>query len=96
MHLKNILRLMETYENYSFLPLDEQEYADFDLFTNEDGLALIVRIAASPITLEIRRQTMVNAFREFLLRRAEAAGYERPNREKTRVMLRSLIQKLGG
>lgn len=96
LHLKNILRLMDTYENYSFLPLEEKEYADVDLFINEDGPALIVRNTSPLITLEIRRQTMVIAFREYLLRKADTVGYDRITREKTRMVLRSLIQELGG
>lgn len=96
LHLKNILRLMEQYENYYFLPLYEKEYPDYDLFVNDDNLALIVRTAEPLMTLEIHRQPMVTAFREHLLRRAEAAGYEDTHREKVRLELRSLIQELNG
>ena len=96
LHLKNILRLMDTYENYVFLPMDEEEHTDYDLYVNEDGLALIAHTASPLITLEIRRQTMVIAFREYLLRKAETVGYDRATREKTRKVLRSLIQELGG
>ena len=96
LHLKNILRLMDTYENYVFLPMDEEEHTDYDLYVNEDGLALIAHTASPLITLEIRRQTMVIAIREYLLRKAETVGYDRTAREKTRKVLRSLIQELGG
>ena len=95
-HLKNILRLMDQYETYHFLPLYENEYPDYDLFVNDDNLAFIVRTAEPLMTMEIRLQPMVTAFREHLLRRAEAAGYEDAHREKVRLELRSLIQELNG
>ena len=94
LHLKNILRLMEQYENYHFVPLHEKEYPDYDLFVNEDNLALIVRTAKPLMTLEVRRPTMVTAFREHLLRRADTVGYDGIHREKIRMELRSLIQAL--
>ena len=96
LHLKNILRLMDTYENYTFLPIREKEYPDYDLLTNEEGIALIVHTTQPLMAIEIRRPTMVIAFREHLLRKADAIGYEGIYREKVRKELRALIQKLGG
>ena len=94
LHLSNILRLMNAYENYTFLPVYEKEYPDYDLFTNEDSLALIVRTAKPLMTLEIRRQPMVVAFREHLLRKADTIGCGGIYREKVRMELRALIQEL--
>ncbi|MBP3587450.1 MAG: hypothetical protein J6J51_00325 [Clostridia bacterium] len=94
LHLKNSLRLMEQYENYFFVPLNEKEYPDYDLFVNEGHIALIVRTAKPLMTLDVRRPPMVTAFREHLLRRAEAAGYDGIHREKARMELRGLIQEL--
>ena len=50
LHLRNILRLMERYENYSFLPLHEKELPDYNLFANEGGMALVVR-TSEPIII---------------------------------------------
>lgn len=96
LHLKNILRLMEQYDNYCFLPLSEKECPEYNLFVNEGGMALVVRTGEPIIMLEIRRPPMITAFREHLLRRAEAVGYEGIHREKVRMKLRTLIQELGG
>lgn len=96
LHLKNILRLMERYPNYSFLPLHEKDTPDFDLFVNEGGMALIVRTSQPIMMLEIRRPTMVIALREHLLRQADGIGFEGIQREKVRIELRALIQALGG
>ena len=46
--------------------------------------------------MDIRRPAMVTAFREHLLRKADAMGYGGIYREKTRMQLRALIQELGG
>lgn len=94
LHLKNILRLMEQYESYSFLPLRDKNCPDYNLFVNEGGMAIIVRTSEPIIMLEIRRPPMITAFREHLLRRAEAVGYEGINREKVRMELQALIQEL--
>ena len=96
MHLKNILRLMEKYENYFFVPLEEKECPDYNLFVSEDGLALIVRNVEPFIMLEIRRPQMITALREHLLRKADAKGYRGIEREKVRMTLRALIQELEG
>ncbi|MDD6188829.1 MAG: hypothetical protein PUB32_04535 [Clostridiales bacterium] len=96
LHLKNILRLMDKYENYSFLPLHEKECPDYNLFVSEGGMALLVRAVEPFVMMEIRRPPMITAFREHLLRRADAVGYEGISREKVRMELRALIQELGG
>lgn len=94
MHLKNILRLMDTYENYTFLPLREKEIPDYNLFVNECGVSLLIRTAQPVLLMEMHRAEMVTAFREHLLRKAEAIGYQGMEREKIRMELRSLIRQL--
>ena len=94
LHLENILRLMDQYENYHFLPLAQREYPEFDLLVSEGGIALIARTTQSLMTLEIRRQTMVVAFQEHLLHRADALGYGTIRKEQVRMELRALIQQL--
>lgn len=94
LHLKHILYLLDTYENYFFIPLSKQEYPDFDLLVNEAGMTLIVRTTKPLVTLDIRRQPMVVAFQEHLLRRADAAGFGSAHKERVRKELRSLLQRL--
>ena len=96
LHLKNILRLMEQYENYFFLPLGKKDCPDYNLLVNEGGLALVVRTVEPFIMLEIRRPAMATALQEHLLKKADAFGYDGIHREKIRMELRGLIQELGG
>ncbi|MGN0494278.1 MAG: hypothetical protein ACI4F7_11570 [Acutalibacteraceae bacterium] len=93
-HLKNILRLMEQYENYYFLPLGKKDTADYNLFANESGTALLVPTEPPIKVLEISRPAMATAFREHLLRKADAVGCDGIYREKARMELRALIQEL--
>lgn len=93
-HLKNILRLMDRYENYFFLPLREKDSPSYDLFANESGMALIVPKQPPIMVMEISRPIMVSAFREHLLRKADSVGYDGIHREKTRMELKALIQEL--
>ena len=95
MHLKNILRLMEEYENYFFLPLPDDHDSAYNLFANESGIALIVSTRKPLTVLEISRPAMVTAFREHLLRIAESVGYDGIEKEKVKMKLRALIQELG-
>lgn len=96
LHLKNILRLMEQYDNYCFLPLPKKDASNYNLFANESGIALIVPTEQPITVMEISRPAMSTAFREHLLREAEAVGYEGIHREKVRMELRALIQELNG
>lgn len=93
-HLKNILRLMDQYENYYFLPLREKTPPDYNLFASESGIAILAR-TSPPITMfEIRRPEMVTAFREHLLRKADMVGYDGFHRERVRIELKTLIRAL--
>lgn len=94
LHLRNILRLMDAHENYFFLPVREKEITDYDLYVKENGMALIVTMKPPVQVLEVTRVSMVAAFREHLLRRAEAVGYDGFHRERIRKELRALIQEL--
>lgn len=61
LHLKNILRLMEQYENYFFLPYDSQE--SYNLLVNSDGPALLMRATGSPLI------NVVNQIQQVILKK---------------------------
>lgn len=94
LHLQNILRLMEQYDHYCFLPLYEKDHMDYDLLVNEDGLALLVRNRSPMLMLELRRPELVQACREHLLRIAERVGYDGIQRERVRMEINTLIREL--
>lgn len=94
LHLKNILRLMEQYDNYHFLPLRKDTSQDYSMLVSEDGLALLLRNTMPALMLEILRPEMVQAFREHLMRMVEQIGYEGFHKEKVRLHIKALIREL--
>ena len=96
MHLKNILRLMDTYENYHFIPYRNELNHDFNFIVNEDSEALMIRGAESPLMLEFRRPEVIWAFREHLYREADKIGYLGIRRDQIRMQLKALIRELQG
>ena len=93
LHLQNILRLLDQYENYHFLPYQEEKQ-DYNLIVNEGGIALLIHTSDPILVLDIRRPEMVLACREHLLRKAEKIGYEGIQRTKVRMELKALIREL--
>ena len=93
LHLKNILRLMDQYEDYHFLPYQGAKQ-DYNLVVSEGGMALLIHTSDPVLVLDIRRPEMVLACREHLLRMAEKVGYGGIQRTKARMELKSLIREL--
>ena len=93
-HLKNILRLMDEYENYHFIPMPPKTRRDYSLFISSSGYALLLRNHPPALMLEIKRPEMVSAFREYLMRMAEHMGYDGIQRTKTRMQINALIHEL--
>lgn len=94
LHLENILRLLEKYENYHFVPIQESSTLDFNLMVNDGGLSILIRNQLPVLMLGITRSEMVQSCKEHLLRIAEKHGYEGMQRTKIKIQLRSLIQEL--
>ena len=77
-----------------FVPLRDRTPLEYNLMASEEGTALIIR-SSRPITmLEVRRSELVMAFRENMLHRADALGYDGIHRERICMELRSHIQEL--
>ncbi|MGN0505709.1 MAG: hypothetical protein ACI4FZ_04065 [Lachnospiraceae bacterium] len=94
LHLQHILELMDKYENYHFIPVKATERQDYNLFSSESGLTLLVSNSASPFMLEIRRPELSQACHEYLMRMADLIGYTGIRRTKIRMQLKELIQEL--
>lgn len=94
MHLRNILRLMEEYENYWFVPFRGEMRHDYNLFVNDSGLALIARLSRPALLLELRRPEMVQACKENLLYMTDKDGYDGIRRRKICMEISALIREL--
>ena len=94
LHLQNILRLMEQYDNYHFLPLARDTAKDYSMIVSEDSLAILLRNTMPELMLEIRCPEMVQAFREHLMRMVEQVGYKDFHKGKVRLHIKALIREL--
>ncbi len=94
LHLRNILRLMDTNENYCFVPLGRNQLEGFELFVNSDGLALLNRSTPPALMLELQRPELVISCQEYLLHKAETIGYNGIHKETTRKQILKLIKEL--
>ena len=93
-HLTHILELMDKYENYHFIPVRPSERQDYNLFTSESGLTLLLSNFYPPFMLEIRRPELSQACHEYLMRMADLVGYTGMKRTKIRLQIKELIQEL--
>ncbi len=95
LHLENILRLMETYEKYTFIPVSTESYPGYNLLVNDGGMALLARgEAITPLIMEFRRPEIVMAYREYLMRVIDKNGGMAGSRERIKEQLSVLIQEL--
>lgn len=94
MHLEHILELTDKYENYHFIPIKSTERQDYNLFTSESGLTLLLNSSQPQFMLEIRRPELSHACHEYLMRMADLVGYAGIRRAKIRMQLKELIQEL--
>ena len=94
LHLKNILRLMDQYDNYYFVPAPKHDRQDYNLIVNENGMALMIRTTSPPLMLRFERPEFILACQEHLIHKAEAAGYDELNKTKIVMRLKNMITEL--
>ena len=94
LHLKNILRLMEQYENYRFFPFPNKFSSDYHLIVNEFGLALLTGTSVPELILEIHNGEIMNAYQEHLHQFVEQLGSYYTQKENVRAILSHFISEL--
>ena len=94
LHLKNILRNLETCEHYHFVTWSGDFEQDSALMVKEEHRALLVHIHEPFTVFEISQPDMVALYREYLLRIAEKLGYKGKHRMKIKSQIRDLIHEL--
>ena len=93
-HLQHIIKLMDKYENYCFIPINPKHPQTYHLFSGESGLALLVSNSSPFFMMEIRRPELSIACYEYLMRMADLVGHTGIRRTKIRIQLTELIQEL--
>lgn len=95
LHLKNILRLMDTYENYTFIPIDREIYQGYNLMVNDGGTALLSHGQKNlPMIMEFHRPEIVLSCKEHLMRIIDREGGTEAIRDKSKAKLKALINEL--
>lgn len=93
-HLKNILHLLKTYDNYHCIPLPANEVNEIILMVKDVQSALLIRKSPSLTVFEISQPDIVSLGREYLLQTAERIGSSQANRMKTISQIKELIREL--
>ena len=93
-HLQHIIKLMDKYENYCFIPINPKHPQTYHLFSSESCLALLVNNSSPFFMMEIRRPELSIACYEYLMRMADLVGHTGIRRTKIRIQLTELIQEL--
>lgn len=94
MHLKKILHILETHENYHFVPLEGPAENESSLMVKEKHRALLVHTSEPFTVFEISQPEIVALYREYLLRLAEKQGYTGIHRTNIKSRIKELIRKL--
>ena len=82
LHLKKILHILETHENYHFVPLEGPVEEESALMVKENHRALLVHTSEPLPSLRSLQPEIVALYREHLLRIAERQGYTGIHRSK--------------
>lgn len=95
LHLKNILRLMDTYKGYSFIPIAPESYQGYNLLVNDSGTALLSHGQThAPMIMEFHRPEVVMACKEHLMRIVDREGGTEGSRKRVKAELTALISEL--
>lgn len=94
MHLKKILHIMETHENYHFVPLKGPIETESALMVKENHRALLVHTSKPCTVFEISQPEIVALYREHLLELARKQGYTGIYRTRIKSQIRELIREL--
>lgn len=93
-HLENILKIMESCENYHFIPIPFTENPDSTIMVKEGHYSLLVRTTPPLTVFEISQPDIIRLCREYLMETANKIGYTGVYRDKIMTQLRNLIQEL--
>lgn len=93
-HLKKILHIMDTHENYHFIPLEGPAENESALMVKENHRALLVHNSEPFTVFEISQPEIVAIYREYLVRLAEKHGYTGIHRKKIKSRIQELIREL--
>lgn len=94
LHLKNILEILKTNDNYHFIPLNTQTEENGTIMLKDIQRALLVRTTPPLTVFEISQPDIIQLFREHLFKIANRTGYTGVSRSKIMSQLKERIREL--
>ncbi len=94
LHLRNILRLMNEYDNYTFIPVDYSEERAFTIYVRGEELGIVVRTQAPSMAFEFTHPDITLHLRHYLEQQAEQAHHRGLNRRMIKARLSEYIKEL--
>lgn len=94
LHLKNILNLLNKYENYHFLPIPYKEEDSTVILVRENKHAILIRAGISSTVFEIQHPEFVQILQEYLTKIADRTNYLGNGRLYIKHQIRELISNL--
>lgn len=93
LHLKNILDILDTYDNYHFVPINPRAQKEGTLMVKDGHRVLLVRGYHPVSVLEISQPEMIQLCQEYLYKMAEQIGYSGMNRAKIISQIKKRIRE---
>lgn len=95
LHLNNIIRLMDTYKGYYFIPVSPESYPNYNLLVNDGGSALLSHSQINmPMLMEFHRPEIVLACKEHLMQIIDNEGGVTGSKKRVKAELNRLISEL--
>lgn len=94
LHLKNILAILKSNNNYHFVPVNTKTQGNGTIMLKDIQRALLVRTSAPLTVFEISQPDIIQLFREHLFKIAGRIGYTGVNRSKIISQIKERIREL--
>jgi hypothetical protein len=95
-HLKQILVLLDSYENYYVHLVERPLIEHYFVYVREECGVIVAKTSQPPVVLAMSEGNMVGAFWDFLKNLVEEKAYGAKNKEKTMEVLRNYLTRLTG
>ena len=94
-HLQNILRLLQTYNNYQVFLFDEKAFPNACSLYIKEKMGVIITKESNPtITMKINDSNMTSVFWDYLSRLSDTSKTPRANRKMVIAKIEALIKQL--
>jgi len=94
LHLENIVRLLNTHENFHIYMMNEPGESRYMVYAKEDVGSIVAKTSTPPVALGINENNMTAAFWDFLMNIIGEKAYRFPDNRETAERLADYIERL--